>query len=183
MGSKKKVFALLIASIYSLLAFSMSSAATDETALTSLKKFRSKCEVGIAYRDYSNALSDVNYEVKEYLDTNEVKRNPELAKYITEALSHYVYAGKLWNTAVSDTYIRQTYRGIPPESQLWKTFLTAYPEANSLMHSIYSDEIKMTYTFATLEEMLSFIWQEAAKNIDGASALMASSPAKQPKKK
>lgn len=150
--------------------------ATDDEALTSLKKFRSRCEVGISYAEYSSALADSQYQVKEYLESANAKRNPEFAQYISDALSDYRRAGLLWNikaTLPSGDYVWEDNDG-----GLWVEFVKAYPDGVRLLQtSKYVGQGRYTL----FSSMLSYIWEQASQKIVKASGLMDDRPPRKPK--
>ena len=138
------------------LATSASSGVSE--ALTALKKFQSRCDVGISYRDYAGALADVNYAVKEYLESTQATNNPDVAKSIRAAYMHYEIAGELWKLVLSQ---HSEFRNlIFPGTGIWKAFIAGYPEASYLMKTTQNT------TSAWFPDMLSYIWGKAAENID-----------------
>lgn len=141
--------------------------AGGDEALTSLKKFRSRCEVGISYVEYSGALADAQYQVKEYVESRDAERNPEFAQYMSKALFDYRIAGTLWNIKAS----------LPPgdyvyeENDLWAQFVKVYPDGVQLLETAHGKYVEnMRYTLFPV--MLSYIWEQASQKIDKASALM-----------
>lgn len=157
----------------------MSFGASADEALTALKKLRSRCEVGISYRDYSGAIADANYEVKEYLGSSQAKQYPEVAKYINGALLDYVYAVALWHSKFATRW----GEFVDPDDYRWKSFIEMYPDAGYLMKTEYSDVLKENITNVYLPVMLSYIWEQAGNKIDKACDLKVSIPPRESKKK
>lgn len=159
-------------------------AGSSKQALTALKKFRSRCEVGISYRDYSKELADANYEVKEYLDSSEAKSNPKLTQCISGALLDYLHAGSLWEFKVN---LCPGLELVPPNHDLWKLFIKSYPDAVYLMETrtTHNDILKknITSTDVYFPEIISYIWKQAGNKIDEASELMISKPATKSRRK
>jgi hypothetical protein len=176
------VFSILSVSTQTPLPFilepSTAMAASAQEALTALKKLQSRCEIGISYRDYSGALADANYEVKEYKNSDAARQNQELKYIIAMALGDYIIAENIWEIKVG---ARKHF--VEPNDELWQLFLKIYPDAIYLMKTEYSDILKKSTQSAYLEEMLSYAWGEAGKKIQKANALMAAGPSKKSKKK
>ena len=47
-------------------------------AVMALKKMEARVQSGISYRDYGNALADAKFPVNLFMESIEVKKNPEL---------------------------------------------------------------------------------------------------------
>ncbi len=149
-------------------------AASAGDALTALKKFQSRCETGISYRDYGAALADANFQVKEFARSKEARQNPSLAHHISEALSHYKFAGFLWQLKIESGNYSV---GIYENSAVWQAFLEMYPDGRVLMkHREYNGDDLGNVAF--FSEIISYIWKQAGSEIEMADALASPSTAR-----
>lgn len=168
---KKAVYFLYITFI--LLFASNCFAVSAKEALVALKKFKAKCEVGISLANYNGELADAHYEVKEFIESEQAKRNPKVAEHLRDALASYKIARVIWemkNISIDGNMVRET-------DDLWKTFQRPHPEeAEKLLRSIYSDAKKKMVRYAYFPDMLSYIWGRAEAYIDKAAKLIKTTP-------
>lgn len=68
-------------------------------ALNALKKLQAKTEVGVSYRDYSPAVADARFAVKQFLDTPRAG-SEAISAALASALAAYEDAGELWNLEI-----------------------------------------------------------------------------------
>ena len=103
MAKMKKLF---IATIMIGLTFTAITAFAQSAkeAVFGLKKLQARCQSGISYNDYSNALADAKFPVNLFMESKEAKKNPELTDSINRVMKHYEYAGGLWNIKISDRF-------------------------------------------------------------------------------
>lgn len=161
---------------------SMVFAAKGDEALTSLKKFQSRCEVGISYVEYAGALANVQYQVKEYFENNDEGVNPnlEFAKCIVGALADYRAAGILWHLKVALKYDDITCER--DDNALWLHFANLYPHGVQAVITEYREATGSGGRCIYFPSMLSYIWEQAGQKIAKASKLMNDRPTRKSKK-
>jgi hypothetical protein len=102
-GNRTIVKMVLLASAFAAFSGCHQEDPLAKAALASLQKLQSKTEVGVSYEDYTSALADANYSVRQYVDRNGVESNPKLEPHIQfvaailGALKWYKAAGEVWN--------------------------------------------------------------------------------------
>jgi hypothetical protein len=77
-------------------------------ALNALKRLQSRTEVGITSRDYSVALGETNFAVKQFLDTDVSKDSADFDSSIREALKWYSAASEVWSAETQNPYAHPT---------------------------------------------------------------------------
>jgi hypothetical protein len=135
----------------------LSHAQSAKDALMGLKKIQARTQAGISYNDYSNAVGEAKIRLNLYLESYEAQKYPELSNSLSKAMTHYEYAGMIWNYKNSST------SGIiPKDSYIGKELGKNYPNANK-------DPIKMgafDNGFYSPDLALQVIWREASEEVN-----------------
>lgn len=131
-------------------------AQTAKEAIFGLKKLQARCQSGISYRDYGNAVGDAKFPVNLFAESAEAKTNPQLLESINKVMKHYEFAGILWNDKISNTGL------IYADSYLGKEIAQLYPQARLATNNSY-----------WVDSLLPIIWAEASKELENATKLYA----------
>lgn len=83
------------------LAASAAHAQSVRDVVRAFSKLQARIEVSVGYDDYTAALGDVNFQFKEFAEGPEAARYAEVKANLAAALSRYVEAAILWQTAIS----------------------------------------------------------------------------------
>jgi len=149
-------------------------ATANETqdVLKAFSKMEARVETGMNFRDYSNAIGDLNFEFKSYLESSDPAKEQEMKKVLTIAMVRYMEAGTLWGLHFS---ARMEY--LFPRTDLYKTVVAQYPDAaKDYNHggAAIPGTVGEAYTGALVIDMLlPMYWRDAATNVDAAKALAA----------
>lgn len=136
--------------------------------LRGLKKLEARCEAGISYRDYGPALGEAKFEVNLFLESPEAKKNPELAKAISNAVNHYEAARSVWSNKFGGKYAELEFT---PSSPMGRIVLETYPGLNKdvsqggALHTIQGQ------TYILIDQAISIIWGEASKELKKATEI------------
>ena len=143
----------------------------------SFKKLESKIEVGINYMDYSSALGDINYEVKEFLDSREAKSKPKLADSIKMVLTHYMNAKRVWEDKSLTSYYQfgEIERSVDKEGIIhFKTREVDYNSFNGYLLKTYP-KMMPDYEISReilVEKAIKIIWDAASIDLKKTKALL-----------
>jgi len=77
---KKFMITLLVTLFLVLSFFTNVNADSAKDGIIALKKLQAKCQTGISYRDYSNALGEAKFPVNMYTESEESKKYPDLTQ-------------------------------------------------------------------------------------------------------
>lgn len=175
MASMKKVFiaAMVIGLTFtSILVFAQSG----KEALFGLKKLQARCESGISYRDYSNAVADAKFPVNLFMESAEAKKFPELADSMKEVLKHYEYAGYLWNRKMS---VRPESAADLEGNMLRGGFIVVNSSLGKELHNLYPETKVISDTYP-LDLALPNIWGKATQELGRATELYAKTERDEP---
>jgi hypothetical protein len=136
-------------------------AQVTKDALMGLKKLQARCQAGIAYRDYSNAVADALFPVKIYLTSADAKKYPELALSVKNTMQHYEYAGYVWDRKMQ----------APRDDMLSKGFIWDKGELGKEVKSLYpaAEATGGFVKYYPIDLLLPVIWKEASKELEIAS--------------
>jgi hypothetical protein len=132
-------------------------AQTAKEALMGLKKLQARCQTGISYRDYGNALADAKFPVNLFMESAEAKKSQELTESINKVINHYVSAGVVWNYKISNTTLMDVNE---PQGLAVKKI---YPQA-----PIFRGGWKDYYS---VDELLPYMWEKASAELETTSKL------------
>ena len=156
-------------------------------AIKVLKELKAKCQSGIAYSRYSQALADTTLEVNRFLESKEATENPPIAIKIYTIMVLYEEARVTWGLkyARTNSYADRFHRGgllsftDEQDKATWSAFLSIYPEADK---DIGSGGAVVNGQSASIDSMVRVIWSRAAKELAEAEKLLPGSGIK-PKSK
>lgn len=139
-------------------------------AIAVLKKLKTRCETGISYSNYPQALMDAKLQVRRFLEGREAGRDPVLAMRLEGILELYEEARLTWGLKFrkSDTEADRFHRGglltfaDEQDRAIWSTFLVAYPEAEK---DIGAGGAVVGGESASVDAMVRMIWNRAAKEL------------------
>jgi len=142
-------------------------AQSGKEALFGLKKLQARCQSGISYRDYSNAVADAKFPVSLFMESADAKKFLDLTNSMKAVMTHYEYAGNLWNQKMSarrdgskhEFYLNGGF--IATDSALGKEFKNLYPGATA------------TNGYYEVSSSLSHIWGNAAQELKNTTILYA----------
>jgi len=165
-------------------------AQSAKDAIRALKKLEARCQVGIAYVDYSPALGDAKFEVNMFLETQEAKQKPDfnlsgkslttynlLASSIQKTMEHYEYAQEAWQMKFGGYEYRDSIRHDDGKAKL---ILLLYPEADKPFYEggvivEINSHVWGKVKAVDISMMIGFIWNEASKELDKAMGLLRTS--------
>jgi|SRR3989339_300780 len=169
MASMKKVFITVMViglTFTAITAFAQSA----KEALFGLKKLQARCQVGISYKDYSNAVADAKFPVNLFMESANAKQSPELTDLMKAVMKHYEYAGYLWNRKMS---VRPSGYNLE-EDLLQGGFIEVSSPLGKEFHNLYP-ETKAIRGSYVLDLALSDIWGKATQELESATKLYAKS--------
>ena len=143
-------------------------AQSAKDALMGLKKLQTRCEAGISYRDYSNAVADAKFPVKLFLESSDANKSPELIESIIKVMKHYEFAGMVWQNAFSNSALRGSLTK-PMENVIIKQ----YPRADKDIKEGGAHSKDYGLDFLLKEAVFAIIWDEASKELDNSTKLFA----------
>lgn len=126
-------------------------------ALLALKKMEARCQSGISYQDYGPAVSDARIPINSFAESEDGKKSSELTEFLNKAMSHYEYAGKIWQLRFNPFF--QGYGIIEVTSSLGQEIGELYPKADAKNEKYI------------VEEILPVVWEAAAKELEHATNL------------
>lgn len=159
------------------IASSVFAAEQTNEAYRALRKFQSKCEVGISYRQYREALPDLDFAVKEFIE-NSGNEAPNAAGFFSGALGEYKKASKVW-------YFYNDLGGANDYAKLMSSGMADLTRPYCTIGSTRFEESFSSETYKdAFDYCLSEIWKAAAtKTSLGRAALEAETKPKKTKKK
>lgn len=132
-------------------------AQSAKEAVMGLKKLQARCQSGILYRDYSNAVGDAKFPVNLFAESSDAKRYPELMESINKVLQHHEFAVVIWSEATSN----QGFIGV--EYPLGRNIERLYPKAEKW----YTNK---DYHAGSL---LPYIWGKASEELKNTTELLS----------
>jgi hypothetical protein len=121
-----------------------------KAVVKALKKLQARTEIGINFRDYDSAVSDVYPEVKVFVESTESKDMPELRLVLKNAIDCYLKVRELWSIKIgSDSPAKQYDASIlllTAQPLLWKVASGNISAANALIESPKEDLPKTQQT-------------------------------------
>ena len=66
-------------------------------ALSAVKRFQTKLQTGLSYRDYSSALADAKFEVRQFIDNKSSVDAPDFIHMLNVIVRHYDLANTVWS--------------------------------------------------------------------------------------
>jgi hypothetical protein len=135
-------------------------AQTAKEAIFGLKKLQARCQAGISYSDYSNAVADAKFPVNLFIESPEAQKYPELTASINIAMQHYEYAGTLWNIKLSDRFAAL----VRCDSEVAKSISQRYPQAKR------DAALREGYCYF-IDSVLGVIWEEASNELKNTTNL------------
>lgn len=158
----KKASAVIFVFAVSLMLSVPVYAQTAKEAVMGLKKLQARCQSGIAYRDYSNAVADAKFPVNLFMENADASKYPELTASIDKVMKHYEYAGGLWNHKLSSRFAAL----IKCDSKLAVEINKLYPQAERV--SALSEE-----DCYFVDSVFPVIWAAASKELENTTKLLA----------
>lgn len=156
-------------------------AETSRESIKALKKLESRCELPISLSEYRNALAETKFEVELYMDNRIAKKERQLSKTISNALSLYMYAEELWGINISGGH-RGDFLAIKksnnpnnhPSFNVWASagekYIILYPEDRK---SISDGGVMLNEDGIDAHVAISHIWNRASKKVEEAMVLLA----------
>jgi len=138
-------------------------AQSAKEAIMGLKKLQARCQSGISYRDYSNAVADAKFPVNLFMESAEAKSNPELTDAINKAMKHYEYAGQLWNLKMTASRY---------EIDLRHGFFQVDTDTGIEIGKLYPQAVPHKGRYF-LNDIFSIIWGEASQELENITKLYA----------
>lgn len=132
-------------------------AQTAKDALMGLKKLQARCQAGISYRDYGNALADAKFPVNLFMESAEAKKSQDFTDSINNVINHYVSAGVVWNYKISNTTLMNVNE---PQGLAVKKI---YPQA-PIVRGGWKD-------YYSVDELLPYMWEKASVELENTSKL------------
>lgn len=158
---KKCMIVLFVALFFVLSLFANVYADSAKGAVMALKKLQAKCQSGVSYREYVNALGEAKFPVNLFIESSEAPKFPELTASINKAMKHYEYASTLWNTKMSSKFGDL----IKVDSEKGREIKELYPKAQP--SKVNKDE------HYYVDSLLTVIWNEATEELDETTKLYA----------
>jgi hypothetical protein len=128
-------------------------------AVKAFAKLQARTEAGVTYRDYSEALGNVNYEFKAFKDSQEWAKYPAVASALSNALGRYAEAATIWDFGIT------TNSPTLHEQSVIRQIAAKYPAAGKPMSAggAAFDTGGMHIT-----SVLPYFWQDAAASVETA---------------
>jgi hypothetical protein len=117
-------------------------------ALEALKKLEARTRVGINYRTYMDTLGSVKFEVDKFLEDEQAKSNPEMAKLFKQVMIHYENAGDCWKRKIESKYGAIGKRKIKPDNPNMPDYMKEVKHLEDKLHEIenkWIDKILLLY--------------------------------------
>lgn len=76
--------------------WSLKSDQEARDAVLALQKLEAKLDTGMSYRDYSAALGEANFPVKQFLEGGHGNAKPDFSDSLRKAMRWYKAAGEIW---------------------------------------------------------------------------------------
>lgn len=140
-------------------------AQSAKDALMALRKLEARCQGGMSYNDYANALGEAKIHLNLYYKSPDAEKYPDLSDSFEKAILHYEFAGMVWRQKMSHKY----GEFIDMDSELGKSITRSYPNARKGMNAgsgTYSGEY-------AVDSLLPLIWAEASNELETTTDLYA----------
>jgi hypothetical protein len=158
---KKCMIVLCVALFFVLSLFATVYADSARDTVTALKKLQARCQSGVSYREYVNALGDAKFPVNLFIGSAEAQKFPDLTASINKAMKHYEYASTLWNTKMSSKFGDLIKVDSPKGGEIKILYPVAQPSKVNKDEHYYVDSL------------LPVIWNAATKELDETTKLYA----------
>ena len=130
-----------------------------KSAVKALKKFQVRTEIGINFRDYDSAVSEVYPEVKVFVESTESKEMPELRLVLKNAIDCYLKVRELWSLKINaeSAYSQENASTLLIVAQplLWQVAAGNISAANALIEGSKEDLPKTQQTLIESLEILN----------------------------
>jgi len=165
----KKFTTILFIFFISIMLSVSAYAETAKDAIMGLKKLQARCQSGISYRDYSNALGEAKFPVNLFMESAEAKKIPELTDSIKIVMGHYEYAGYIWHEKIA-----AISKSTPDPVEYWLT-LGWIPTLGPLGRELTKryPGIKTFGENYLVDSALETIWATAAQELENTTKLYA----------
>lgn len=128
-------------------------------ALKALRRFESRVDTGISYRDYSAPLADAKFEVAQFVRSAEGAMLPDVVSALNKAVGHYSIAGELWRVRFSGSRPRDHFARFDSPA--------LYDILTGTYGMVPKSDLGILYKAA-----LSSLWIDASYEIEVASLLI-----------
>ncbi len=156
-------------------------AQSAKEAVNALKKLQVQCETGISYRDFSPALAEAKFPVKQYLESHEGNQYKDFSITLNSALLIYESVNAMWNYKFSSSRgINESIKSRYSPS-LCDLLLKAYPDMPVHDNTNWLDEQKQNEII--IDEAIPYLFSRARMEIEKASSLLQDIEENQPKEK
>ncbi len=139
-------------------------AQSAKEAILGLKKLQARCQSGISYQEYGNAVADAMFPVNLFKESEAAKESPELADSVRKVMFHYVYANEIWQYKFSS---RSPTTLIGVDTEIGRDIEGLYPRASKIPGFIVGGP------YYKIDQLLPVIWAEASEELDNATKLYA----------
>jgi len=136
--------------------------AADETkdVLRAFSKMEARVETGVNYRDYGNALRDLNFEFKSYEESPAA--DPLVKGHLSLAMARYKTAASMWSLKFAAFRTLAIARG----TELWLSTAASYPDA--MRDWDRGGAVEPNTGDLIIDLLLPFEWRAAAADIQAA---------------
>jgi hypothetical protein len=143
----------------------LASGQTAKDAITSLKEVEARIQAGVPYQDYPQVLADAETDVKMFLESNEAKKNLQVAKNIKTAMDYYIHAKEIWDIKFNcmDDFVMEA---IGINHSCGKAIKKIYPKSRA---EVLPGNLGPVYVVANV---LRDIFNDASKEIKKASEIL-----------
>ena len=121
-----------------------------KSVVKALKKLQARTEIGINFRDYDSAVSEVYPEVKVFVESTESKDMPELRLVLKNSIDCYLKVRELWSLKIGSDSPAKQYDAsillITAQPLLWEVASGNISAANALIDSPKEDLPKTQQT-------------------------------------
>jgi hypothetical protein len=165
MANMKKLFIIVMVIGLTFTAVNAFAQSAKE-AVFGLKKLQARCQSGISYHDYSNALADAKLPVSLFMESADAKKYSELTDSLNKVMKHYEYAGNVWNAkfkAPSDDMLHSGW--IWDKKAMGREIKELYPNVTPPSGWLVK--------YYSVDLVLSTIWETASKELENTTKLYA----------
>lgn len=144
-------------------------------AILALEKLEAKVEAGIAYRDYSAALGDTSFLVKQFLDGNNAKTVPRFSNSLRNGMRWYQAAQEVWRRELEVPVVLGYCAGVGLSGFRAKGLCDTYPELVTIVPgTIPSEEegLKFSINMLTTEILLEGFTLQQGKEGGGSPGII-----------
>jgi len=169
----KKYLLVSIMFILSIIISMPAYAQSAKEAVMGLKKLQARCQSGISYRDYSNAVADAKYPVNLFMESADSEKMPDLKASIHKVMEHYETANLFWNRRmnVRQGEVMLESGLIWTESPMGKYISNNYPEAVAIAPTTGVNWLLGNPKYYPLDSVLPIMWNKASMELENATAL------------